>query len=79
VGRLELTGSLRAWADLLRGPGASAAAASVVPGALRYYDLPDLVHALGPRVTVSTPVDGQGRPAPLSAFALPRRMAAAAE
>jgi len=36
--------------------------ALLAPGVLTAYDLPDLIHALGPRVTLTRPVDAAGLP-----------------
>jgi pimeloyl-ACP methyl ester carboxylesterase len=55
--------SLSSWTDVVRQPLAKNQLVNVVHGALRIYDLPDLVAALSPeKVTVSEPVDALGEP-----------------
>ena len=49
IASLTITNSLTSWIDLLEAPLASEALAHVVPSALKYYDLPDLVKAIAPR------------------------------
>lgn len=59
--RLVLRRSLACWADVVRQPLAKDQLANVVHGALRLYDLPDLVRTL-PQVTVEEPCDALDEP-----------------
>ncbi|MGE3818077.1 MAG: alpha/beta hydrolase family protein [Isosphaeraceae bacterium] len=64
VAEVELEGAIRSWTDVATTPISNGQLASVVPGVLESYDLPDLVKALAPRpVTIRSPVDPSGRPA----------------
>ena len=52
------------WTEVVRSPASLNQAANVVHGALRHYDLPDLVELAGgsEKVTVIDPVDVLGNP-----------------
>jgi murein DD-endopeptidase MepM/ murein hydrolase activator NlpD len=53
------------WADVARAVGTRDQLANVVPGALAYYDLPDLARLIAPRpLTLSALVDPVGLPVP---------------
>ncbi len=49
---------LRSYESLLRAPMPVGAPEDVIPGVLRYYDIPDLTHALGKRLTETMPLSG---------------------
>ncbi|MFM8272880.1 MAG: alpha/beta hydrolase [Gemmata sp.] len=60
---VTLDGALVSWDSVARTPLAHDQLASVVPGALKVYDLPDLAAAIAPRpLTVRNPVDATGKP-----------------
>lgn len=60
---ITLRGGLASWRDVVRTPLAMNQYANVVHGALRVYDLPDLLAALpAEKVAVLKPVDALGRP-----------------
>ncbi len=62
---LRLHRSLTSWSDVIRTPRARRQLVNVVHGALRVYDLPDLLATLPPgRVTVTEPLDAAERPIP---------------
>jgi hypothetical protein len=51
------------WSAVVRTPISNGQLANVVPGALKYYDLPDLAALLAPRhLTLRTAVDPTGKP-----------------
>jgi dienelactone hydrolase len=55
--------SIGSWMEVMEGMPAQDGIGSVVPGALRRYDLPDLLRAIAPRpAEVRSPVDSRGRP-----------------
>jgi len=59
---IRLQNGLVSWSDVVRTPLAEQQLAGVVHGALRVYDLPDLVAALPPeKIAVVNPVDAQGK------------------
>jgi hypothetical protein len=58
---VKLVGSLRSWVDVVRTATPSNGLAGVVHGALKVYDLPDLVRTLGGKASVVEPVDGEGK------------------
>ncbi len=61
---LVLDGAIPSWSDVVRTPVARDQLANVVPGALAFYDLPDLAAMLAPRpLTIRAAVDPAGRPA----------------
>lgn len=49
---------LRSYERLLRAPMPVGAPEDVIPGVLRYYDIPDLTHVLGARLTETRPLSG---------------------
>jgi dienelactone hydrolase len=62
IRRLSLDHCLVSWTDVVRRGGCRDQLGSVVPGVLRYYDLPDLVARLDPlEVEIRSPVDAQGQ------------------
>lgn len=55
---------LISWANVVHTPLSHQQLANVVPGALKYYDLPDLARLIGSRsLTIRQPVDAVGQPA----------------
>ena len=60
-GRIELVRSIDSWERVIAAPIPRWQLESAVHGALRYYDLPDLVELAG-KVTFTDPVDATGRP-----------------
>jgi dienelactone hydrolase/pimeloyl-ACP methyl ester carboxylesterase len=60
---LTLDRSLASWSAVVKTPVSHNQLTNVVPGALKVYDLPDLVKAIAPRkVTINNPVDPVGKP-----------------
>ena len=60
---VELKNMVRSWAHVVRAPETLDQAVNVVHGALRHYDLPDLVELAGAgKVRVLDPVDVRGKP-----------------
>lgn len=60
---VTLQGSIFSWVDTVASPLAPEQMTHVVPGALIFYDLPDLVRAVEPRpVIIIDPVDPFGNP-----------------
>jgi cephalosporin-C deacetylase-like acetyl esterase len=63
VTEVELDGSILSWTDVITTPISRGQLASVVPGVLETYDLPDLAAALAPRpFTLRAPVNPSGQP-----------------
>jgi dienelactone hydrolase len=63
VRAITLDGGLVSWDSVLRTPISHNQLASVVPGVLKEYDLPDLAERLAPRpLTIRNPVDAAGQP-----------------
>ncbi len=63
IGEVTLRRSIESWMDVVASPQCKGQLGQVVPGALAFYDLPDLARALAPRpVRFHEPVDPQGRP-----------------
>lgn len=63
VKALTLEDSLISWQSVLDTPLNTGQLASVIPGALAYYDLPDLAGLIAPRpLTIRNPVDAAGKP-----------------
>lgn len=61
ISPLKLVRSLDIWMDVLRQPLGRNQLTNIVPFALEYYDLPQLVQAIAPRlVEVVEPVDALG-------------------
>ena len=61
IGEVVLRRSIASWMDVVATPLCKRQLGGVVPGALKRYDLPDLVRAIAPRpVTVREPVDAKG-------------------
>ncbi len=50
--------ALESYASLLKAPMPKGAPEDILPGVLRRYDLPELVRALGPRLTLNDPIFG---------------------
>ena len=62
IAKLKLVGSVTSWVDVVSRPSGKNQLTNVVPFALEYYDLPNLVEAIAPRVVmVVDPVDPTGR------------------
>jgi len=60
---VSLDGAITSWSDVVRTPLTRDQLTNVVPGALAFYDLPDLVAAIAPRpVKIHSAVDPSGRP-----------------
>jgi dienelactone hydrolase len=67
IKELTLERSLTSWGDLVKQGISRGQLGSVVPGALRVYDLPDLAGRLAPRpVHINSPVDASGQPVSVS-------------
>jgi dienelactone hydrolase len=63
IQEVTLERSLTSWEDLVKQGISRGQLGSVVPGALRVYDLPDLAGRLAPRpVRIEAPVDASGQP-----------------
>ncbi len=60
--RIKLIGSLASWRDVANAYHSKNQLANIVPGALNYYDLPDLVR-LAPKTVfeIVTPADAEGK------------------
>lgn len=59
---VTLRRTLASWADVVRSPEAKRQLTNCVHGALRAYDLPDLVASLKGKITIEEPVDARQRP-----------------
>lgn len=60
---VRLRNMIRSWVEIVRTPENLNQAANVVHGALKHYDLPDLVELAGAnKVRVEEPVDVLGNP-----------------
>jgi pimeloyl-ACP methyl ester carboxylesterase len=65
---LTLRRTLGSWAEVVRAPTAASQLPTVVHGALRFYDLPDLIASLGAgKVTIEKPFNALGETATTSA------------
>lgn len=54
---------IRSWSEVVSTPKSLNQAVNTVHGALKFYDLPDLVHLAGAsRVSLEDPVDVMGDP-----------------
>ncbi len=63
IKEVTLERSLTSWEDMVKQGISRDQLGSVVPGALRVYDLPDLAARLAPRpVHIAIPVDATGQP-----------------
>jgi hypothetical protein len=76
IKKVSLQRSLVSWSDIIEKGMSRDQLASVVPGALQMYDLPDLVARLAPLpVEIVQSVDAEGKLVPLSevreAYAIP--------
>lgn len=61
--KVTLRRSITSWMDVVKTPLCVEQLDQTVPLALRYYDLPDLVQAIGPEnVTIEEPMDPTGKP-----------------
>ena len=61
---VRLTGMICSWAEVVAAPESKNQLVNAVHGALRHYDLPDLVELAGKgRVKIEEPVDASGKPA----------------
>src|SRR5690606_4290385 len=59
---VSLEPCLESWSSVVRTPETKRQYENVVHGALRVYDLPDLVASLGEKVEID-PIDAAGKPA----------------
>ena len=59
---VTMDGALRAWADIVAAGVTTNQLVNEIHGALRQYDLPDLVKVLGDRITVTRSVDANLTP-----------------
>ena len=57
---IRLTGMIRSWADLVAASESKNQLVNAVHGALRHYDLPDLVELAGKNLTIGRWVDANG-------------------
>ncbi len=60
--RVVLERSLQSWSSVVRTPETKRQYENVVHGALRAYDLPDLVESLGDKAELVEPTDAAGNP-----------------
>jgi hypothetical protein len=61
INHVKLIGSLASWRDVANAYHSKNQLANVVPGALNYYDLPDLIRlASKTKVEIVAPVDSEG-------------------
>ena len=61
---VRLKGMIHSWAEVVAAPESKNQLINAVHGALRHYDLPDLVELAGKgRVKTEEPVDASGKPA----------------
>ncbi len=58
LSHITIDHSLSSYRSLVKAPMPVGAPEDILPGVLQQYDLPDLVKALGSRVTVKDPLDG---------------------
>ena len=59
---VQIRNSLVSWDDVVHTPVPENQLSSVVHGALKVYDLPDLVRSLGSKIQVDQPLGANGRP-----------------
>ncbi|MGE3777520.1 MAG: alpha/beta hydrolase family protein, partial [Pirellulaceae bacterium] len=59
---VHISRMLRAWSDIVQRTMSQDQAVNVVHGALTQYDLPDLASSLGPKLTLTAPLDPLGQP-----------------
>jgi dienelactone hydrolase len=55
---ISIDHTLESYASLLAAPMPIGAPEDILPGVLRHYDVPDLIRALGPRLTLTNPLPG---------------------
>ncbi len=61
ISKTRVTGSVTSWLDIIRDPRAKDYLRDVIPGVLKYYDLPDLMKAAKPgSVEIIDPVGSSG-------------------
>ncbi|MGD0444012.1 MAG: acetylxylan esterase [Edaphobacter sp.] len=58
IKHITIDHTLESYKSLLEAPMPIGAPEDILPGVLLHYDIPDLVKALGPRVTVTDPLPG---------------------
>jgi cephalosporin-C deacetylase-like acetyl esterase len=58
IRQIEVVHVLSSYRSLLDAPLPTGAPEDVIPGVLLHYDIPDLVRAVGPRLTESDPLNG---------------------
>lgn len=59
VEHISIDHTLSSYRSLLEAPMPIHAPEDILPGVLLHYDLPDLVRALGPRLTITAPLSGE--------------------
>jgi len=73
IARVVIEDTLSSYRMALEAPLHRDLAEVMVPGVLRHYDLPDLVHAIAPRtIAIWNPVDAVGKPVPSAHERSPR-------
>jgi hypothetical protein len=74
IRRIVLDHCLVSWADVVRRGVSRDQLGSVIPGVLRYYDIPDLIARLDPLpIEIRSPVDALGQPIEDAKHAEPAR------
>jgi hypothetical protein len=58
--------TLESYSSLLQAPMPIDAPEDILPGVLLYYDIPDLIQTLGPRLTLTNPLPGTADPRTLT-------------
>ena len=58
IRHIEIDHVLTSYRSLIDAPLPTGAPEDIIPGVLLHYDIPDLVHALGPRLKESDPLSG---------------------
>jgi cephalosporin-C deacetylase-like acetyl esterase len=63
IKHITIDRTLESYKSLLEAPMPTDAPEDILPGVLLRYDIPDLAHALGPRLTVTNPLPGSANAA----------------
>jgi len=58
IKHITIDHTLESYSSLLQAPMPIGAPEDILPGVLLHYDIPDLIHALGPRLTLTNPLPG---------------------
>src|SRR5271170_7926209 len=58
IKHITIDHTLESYKSLLEAPMPVGAPEDILPGVLLHYDIPDLVHTLGPRATITNPLPG---------------------